>query len=87
MYWEIVDTLYDVQNDLRYPWRIDENDNKEILRLLYKNNKESIECDFYLRMQLDDFNFEILDNQIARLDKEIQLIKKKYSKNMLKFEK
>ena len=49
------------------------------------NNKETIEGDFYLRMQLDEFSFAMLDNQMRILRDEIQVLKNLYKKGMLKF--
>ena len=59
-FWGMMFVLYEIQDQLKYLWRLDEEDNKEIIRLIYKNNKAKVEGNFYLRMQLDNFDLEML---------------------------
>ena len=63
-YWGLILTLYEIQDRLKTIWRLDVEDDNEIVRLLYKNNKDKIEGDFTLRMKLDNFSFEMIKTHI-----------------------
>ena len=59
-FWGMMFVLYEIQDKLKYLCRLDEKDNKEIIRLIYKNSKAKVEGNFYLRMQMDNFYLEML---------------------------
>lgn len=63
-YWKLMLSLYEIQDRLKSIWRLDKKYDNEIVRLLYKNNREEIEGDFTLRMKLDNFSFEMIKTHI-----------------------
>lgn len=52
--------LFEILNQLRYPWRKDEKNDSRIIRILDKYSENDIRSDYYKRMFLPDFEVNSL---------------------------
>lgn len=52
--------LFEILNQLRYPWRRNEKNDSRIIYILDKDGKNDIRNDYYKRMFLSDFEVNSL---------------------------
>jgi hypothetical protein len=55
-----LELLYEIVDTLRMPWRKDEKIDAKIIDILRRSNRNLIEQDFYKRMFLPDFGFDMI---------------------------
>lgn len=58
---ELLIVLFEVVNQLRYPWRKDEKNDSRIIAILDNDDRNDIRNDFYKRMFLSDFELNSLE--------------------------
>lgn len=58
---KLLNELFKILNQLRFPWRRDEKNDSKIISILDKESVNCIRNDFYKRMFLSDFELEFLE--------------------------
>lgn len=59
---ELIKGLFEILNQLRFPWRKDEKSDSRIISILDKESVNHIRNDFYKRMFLSDFDLDFLED-------------------------